>query len=212
MKAASPPGKTRTLSTVCSERQGKLTLHYKRFLFTQKLKEALPELDIFGHGVKAMSDKAVAVDSYQYHIAIENHIYPHHLTEKMPDAFLGYAVPFYHGCPNAVDYFPKESYIPLDINDFNRSLAIIRSTIANNEYLDRLPYVIEARRRVLDEYNLFAVLNREISKNDKFSLCSCNNGVIMNRQTIRIKKPLAGLRSLAEKALFKTRHKIGWPS
>jgi len=210
MKATQPLTKEKTLSTVCSERQGKLTLHYKRYEFTQKLKEALPELDIFGHGVNPMSDKAVAIDPYQFHIAVENHIYPHHLTEKMPDAFLGYALPFYHGCPNAADYFPAESFIPIDINNFQKSFDVIRSTIANKEYHDRLPYIIEARRRVLDDYNLFSVLNREISLNDKLSLSSSNNGVIMNRQTIRIKKPLAGIRSLAEKVLFKMRHKIGW--
>ncbi len=209
LKAAAPPEKEHTISTVCSERKGRFTLHYRRFEFTQKLKAALPELDIFGHGINPMSDKAVAVDPYRYHIAIENHVYPHHLTEKMPDSFLGYALPFYHGCPNATDYFPAESFIPIDIADFSKSLDIIRSTIANNEYRDRLPYLIEARRRVLDELNLFAVLNREISLHDKKNLSSRNNGVIMNRQTIRIKKPLAGLRSLAEKVLFKTRHTIG---
>jgi hypothetical protein len=210
MKAMPPLAKTRPISTVCSDRRGKLTLHYKRFDFTQRLKAALPELDIFGHGVNPMSDKAVAVDPYQYHIAIENHVYPHHLTEKIPDSFLGYAVPFYHGCPNAAEYFPAESFIPIDINDFPKTLSIIRSTINNNEYQDRLPYVIEARRRVLEEHNLFAVLDREISRNDRKHLTCRNNGVIMNRQTIRIKRPLAGLRSIAEKIIFKTRHKFGW--
>lgn len=210
MKSMLPWPKDKTISTVCSERQGKLTLHYKRYEFTQKLKELLPELDIFGHGVNPMSDKVVAVDPYQFHIAIENHVYPHHLTEKMPDSFLGYAIPFYHGCPNAGDYFPPESFIPIDICDFAKTVDIIRSTLANNEYQDRLPYIIEARRRVLDEFNLFAVLNKEINQNHNKSLSCRNNGVIMNRQTIRIKKPLAGLRSLAEKALFKTRHKMGW--
>ena len=208
MKAMTPLVKTRPISTVCSDRQGRLTLHSRRFEFTRKLKAALPELDVFGHGVTPMSDKAVAVDPYQYHIAIENHIYPHHLTEKMPDSFLGYAVPFYHGCPNAADYFPADSFIQIDITDFPKSLDIIRSTLANNEYQDRLPSVIEARRRVLDEYNLFAVLDREISRNKPLS--SRNNGRIMNRQTIRIKRPLAGLCSLAEKALIKTRHSFGW--
>jgi hypothetical protein len=210
MQATPPLVKTKAISTVCSSRQGKLTLHYKRFDFTQQLKAVLPELDVFGHGVNPMSDKAVAVDPYQYHISIGNHIYPHHLTEKMPDSFLGYSVPFYHGCPNANDYFPAESFIPIDITNFSQSLDIIRSTLANNEYQDRLPYVVEARRRVLEEYNLFAVLAREINQNFKKSLPCVNNGVIMNRQTIRIKKPLAGLRSIAEKAFIKTRHKFGW--
>ena len=209
MKAMPPPVKIKIISTVCSERQGRLTLHYKRFAFTQRLKADLLELDVFGHGVRPMSDKAVAVDPYCYHIAIENHVFPHHLTEKMADSFLGYAVPFYHGAPNAADYFQSESFIPIDITDFTKTIDIIRSTIANNEYQDRLPYVVEARRRVLDDYNLFAVLDREIQTHDKISLSSRNNGVIMNRQTIRIKKPLAGLRSLTEKAVFKARHMLG---
>ena len=86
--------KTRTISTVCSIRQGRLTLHYKRYNFTNKLKDRIPELDIYGHGVKTMNDKAEALDAYQYNIVIEDHVYRHHLTEKLPDAFLGYTLPF----------------------------------------------------------------------------------------------------------------------
>jgi len=41
-----------------------------------------------------MNDKAAALDPYQYHIAIENHVFTHHMTEKLPDAFLGYTLPF----------------------------------------------------------------------------------------------------------------------
>lgn len=210
MKSAFPSAKTKTISTVCSSRKGKLTLHYKRVRFTERFQAALPELDVFGHGVKPMSDKAEALDPYQYHIAIENHVYPHHLTEKLPDAFLGYTLPFYHGCPNAADYFPAESFIPINFQDFEKTLDVIKSTLANNEYEDRLPYIIEARRRVLEEHNLFAVLEREIRRQEAMITQNTPNGVIMNRQTLRIKKPLAGIRSLAEKAITKTRHKIRW--
>lgn len=211
MAAMPPPVKTKIVSTVCSNRQGRVTLHYKRFGFTQRLKEALPELDVFGQGVRPMSDKAEVIDPYQYHLTIENHVYPHHLTEKLPDIYLGYGVPFYYGCPNAADYFPAESFIRIDINDLARSVDIIRSTIANNEYQDRLPYVIEARRRVLEEHNLFALLGRVISQHDEAAIAlPRNQGVIMNRQTLRIKRPMAGIRSLLEKAMVKTQHKFGW--
>ena len=67
------------------------------------------------------------------------------------DIYIGYAAPFYYGCPNAADYYPPESFISIDINDVQRSCDIIRWTIANNEYQDCLPYVIEARRRVLEK-------------------------------------------------------------
>ncbi len=209
MKAAKPPVKNRLISTVCSERTGRLTLHSNRVRYTRRLKASFPELDIFGHGVNPMSDKAVALDPYQHHIAIENHVYHHHLTEKLPDAFLGFTLPFYHGCPNATDYFPPESFVPIDIRDFEKSLDIIKSTIRQNEYPDRLPYIIEARRRVLDECNLFAVIERYIAKNDdRLNRCPppASDDVIMNRQTIRLKKPLAGIRSVLEKVSVKTKH------
>lgn len=209
MRAAQPPLKTKLISTVCSERKGRLTLHYDRVQFTRRLKATLPELDIFGHGINPMSDKAEALDPYWYHIAIENHVYPHHLTEKLCDAFLGYTLPFYYGCPNAADYFPPESFIRIDIKNLKKSEAIIRSTIRQNEYPDRLPYIIEARRRVLEEYNLFAVLDRYISQNDdRLSHCVPKNSdeTIMNRQTIRMKRPLVAIRSVWEKVAVKTKH------
>ncbi len=201
-----PITKTRTISTVCSIRQGRLTLHYKRYNFTNKLKDRIPELDIYGHGVKTMNDKAEALDAYQYHIVIENHVYRHHLTEKLPDAFLGYTLPFYHGCPNATDYFPRESFIPIDINDFDRTVETIRGTIANDEYNDRLPYIIEARRRVLEEYNLFTVLEREITKREGNIRTSYPGGVIMDRQTLKWRKPFRGLQREFEKIFIKIKH------
>ena len=188
-----PITKTKTISTVCSSRQGRLTMHYKRYHFTDQLKARIPELNIYGHGVNPMNDKAEALDPYQYHITVENHVFQHHLTEKLPDAFLGFTLPFYHGCPNASDYFPSESFIPINIYDLEKTSEIIRSTLANNEYHDRLPYIIEARRRVLQEHNLFVVLEREIVKRDRSIGTSPPGGLIMGRQTLKFRKPLSGL-------------------
>jgi len=207
--AATPPmEKSKVISTVCSERTGNVTLHSTRVDFTWRLKGDLPELDIFGHGVNPMNDKAEALDPYRYHIAVENHVYDHHLTEKLPDAFLGYTLPFYHGAPNAADYFPRESFIPIDINDYRRSLDIIRSHLANNEYEDRLPFIIEARRRVLEEENLFAIISRKICAQDGAITDATMGKVIRNRSTMRLKNPLAGIRSLTEKAATKTYHRL----
>lgn len=118
-------------------------------------------------------------------------------------------MPFYYGCPNAADYYPQESYVSIDINDVERSCDIIRSTIANNEYKDRLPYVIEARRRVLEEHNLFSLIDRVIQKKDtEYIPPPVNYGVIMNRQTLRLKRPLTGIRSVMEKMTTKAYHKF----
>jgi len=210
MRCAQPPKKEKCISTVCSSRKGRLTLHSRRVDFTERLQQKIPQLDRFGHGINPMIDKAEALDPYKYHIGVENHVCPHHLTEKLPDAFLGFTLPFYHGAPNANDYFPVESFIPIDISDFDRTVDIISSTINNNEYNDRLPYIIEARRRVLEEHNLFSMLDREISRRDSSITTKQSGGVIMNRQTMRIKRPLIGIKSIGEKILLKTGYRLGW--
>ncbi len=212
MEAMEAPEKTSLLSTVCSKRTGNVTLHSTRVDFTWRLKDDVPELDIYGHGVNPMNDKAEVLDPYQFHIAVENHVYDHHLTEKLPDAFLGYTLPFYHGAPNAADYFPKESFIPIDINDYGRARDIIKSHLANNEYKDRLPYIIEARRRVLEEQNLFAIINKKITEQDPLIKTQTLNKVIRNRSTMRIKNPFAGVRSLSEKAATKAFHRVTFKS
>jgi hypothetical protein len=207
MAVAPPPEKKNVISTVCSARSGKTTLHSERVSFTWWLKERLDELAIFGHGVNPMRDKAEALDPFKYHIAVENHVYNHHITEKLPDAFLGRTLPFYHGAPNATDYFPKESFIPINIRKPERAVDIIRFHIANNEYEDRLPFIEEARRRVLEEHNLFAVIADSIDSAEKKITGNTRGGLIYNRSTIRIKRPIAGIRSMFEKVAIKTYHR-----
>ena len=206
--AAEQPQTSRKISTVCSSRTGRVTLHSKRVDFTERLQQDVPELEIFGHGVRRMDDKAESLRPYEYHVVIENHVAPHHLTEKLPDAFLGHAMPFYHGAPNAADYFPPESFIPIDIDDYERSRDIIKHHLGNNEYQDRLPYIREARRRVLEEMNIFAVIDRHVTSQGGSERSARTGGVIRNRSTMRIKNPVAGIRSLWEKGYVKMRHRL----
>jgi Glycosyltransferase family 10 (fucosyltransferase) C-term len=207
--ASNPPlRKTKVFSTVCSNKQQRHTLHNKRFQFTQALKEKIPGLEIFGHGVRDMADKAEALDDYRYHLAIENFIGLHHWTEKLADVFLGAAVPFYHGCPNAIDYFPDESFIPIDINDLEGSYEIISLAIKDNEYEKRLPFILEARRRVLDEYNLFAVLSREISSRHNRCKMMPSDVGLMSRHLLRKRRPFIALQDVLGKAYSRLQHSM----
>ncbi|WP_235890632.1 glycosyltransferase family 10 domain-containing protein [Martelella alba] len=165
MIANSFPAKSRQLSTVCSTKRQGHTLHRLRYDFTEFAATALPEMDVFGHGRKPMGDKAEAIDPFRYHLAIENHVAPHHITEKLSDAFLGLALPFYFGAPNAADYFPAESFIALDIRKPGEAVAIIKAAIENNEYEKRLPAIIEARRRVIEDYNCFTLVTNIVTEN-----------------------------------------------
>jgi hypothetical protein len=59
-----PVTKTWEISTVCSSKQQTHTLHQARYEFTQKLRLQIPELEVFGHGVRPITDKAEALDDY----------------------------------------------------------------------------------------------------------------------------------------------------
>ncbi|MFK5925625.1 MAG: glycosyltransferase family 10 [Desulfuromusa sp.] len=203
--STAPVGKTKDISTVCSNKKQRHTLHNKRYQFTQDLKQKLPELDIFGHGVRDMADKAEALDAYRYHIAIENYIGEHHWTEKLADPFLGLNLPFYFGCPNAADYFPEESFIPIDIYDLDRAHEIIQRSIRDNEYQRRLPYIIEARRLVLEKYNLFAVLSREIETRHGVQNSSPSGAVVASRRQLRKSHPAVAVRDVIEKSRVRLR-------
>ena len=202
-----PLVKSADLATVCSSKRQRHTLHNRRYEFTQALKKLIPEMEIYGQGVRPMDDKAEALAPYRYHLAIENFIGPHHWTEKLADPFLGATLPFYIGCPNAAEYFPAESFIPLDIDDVAGAASIIRRTIADNQYEKRLPAILEARRLVLETYNIFAVLAREIEARYDPS-ASAGGGSILSRRELRERQPRVALQHLYEKCRLKILHAI----
>jgi hypothetical protein len=158
-------------------------------------------MDVFGHGVMPVADKADALDPYRYHIAIENHVCLHHWTEKLSDAFLGMCLPFYYGCPNANDYFPEESFIQIDINDPRGTAERVQRAIKTDEYTKRLPAIREARRRVLEEFGFFAVVSRIISERHASGGHHENPTglLIMNRRATRYSTPASLIHGLWEK-------------
>ena len=186
------PSKTQQLSTVCSDKKQKHTLHFKRWIFTQAIKQALPELDIFGHGVRPMRDKAEAMDDYRYHIAIENHFGAHHWTEKLSDCYLAGCLPFYYGCPNAEKYFPADSFIRIDINDIEGAIEIIREALANDAYSKCKDAVVEARRRVLEQHNLFVRLEQMVCSGDLSGTGSLKQR-LYSRHAARLRSPIRTL-------------------
>jgi hypothetical protein len=206
--AANPPlEKPGLIAAVCSSKRQRHTLHNLRYRFTFDLKERMPELEIFGHGVRDMDDKAESVDPFKYHVAVENHVAPHHWTEKLADAFLGCALPFYFGAPNAADYFPTESFIPIDIRRPDEAARIMREAIESGQYERRLPHILEARRRVLEEHNLFAVVGRIAE--DRHALPAGEpGGVLRSRRSARRSAPLSAVADLVQKA----RIRFGRPS
>ncbi len=63
--------KTKMLSTICSAKQHTHTMHKMRYDLTRYLADRLPELDWFGHGIREIDNKTVAMDDYKYHLCVE---------------------------------------------------------------------------------------------------------------------------------------------
>lgn len=208
MLANPPLSKTKDISMMFTPKRMRHTLHHKRFNFLSELMRLMPEIDVFGRAARQLEDddKAYALDSYRYHIAAENYIGQHHWTEKLADAFLGLTLPFYAGCPNATDYFPADSFIPIDMTDPDGAVRIIREAIANNEYEKRLPAIREARRRILYEHNFFALVSREIEKRHDASTNKGSGGIIYSRHALRKMSLLNGLQGLYGKAKARAIH------
>jgi len=204
-----PQDKTRLVATVCSTKQQWHTLHRERVRFVRRLQAALPELDVFGHGWNYLPDKADALDPYRFHLAIENHVCPHHWTEKLADAFLGACVPFYHGCPNYADYFPAESVIPINIHDFAGSLETIRRAIRDREDEKRRTAVLESRRRYLERYWLFAQVARLIQeRHPADGVAAARPEILWGRRGLRSRSPRVALEDGWQKLRVFLRHRL----
>jgi len=150
--------KPKLLSVVCSDKCSKLG-HRKRFEFVKKLKEAFgDELDLFGTGQNPIADKTDAIRPYKYHIAIENSSAPDYWSEKLSDCYLEEAFPFYSGCHNLHDYFPKDAYVSIDLDNPEATVQQIKRAIAEDRYTQSIKAIQEAKTRVLDDYNLFNLI------------------------------------------------------
>lgn len=200
-----PLVKTKDLSTVCSSKRQGHTLHRARYDFTQALKRRLPFMDIYGHGVRPLDDKADALDPYRYHLAIENHVAPHHWTEKLADPFIGACMPIYYGCPNAEDYFPPESFLRIDINDVDGAAETIRQAMRDKLWEKRLPAILESRRRVLQQYGTIPTVVRLVNeRHNPASPKPQTTSRILSRRRLR-RRLVPGLMQLLEKVYVRSR-------
>ena len=204
-----PAEKTHAISTVCSSKRQRHTLHALRHEFTRRMAAQLPELEVYGHGHRFIATKIEALDPFRYHLAIENHRAPHHWTEKLADAFLGGCLPIYFGCPNVFDYFPEDSLIPIGLDDLDAACETIREAIAGDLYQKRLPAIREARRLVLEEYSTFPMLARLIPRLHKKGHKPAGIQHILSRHAWRRSHPLQSVCYGIERVLIGSRARRG---
>jgi hypothetical protein len=157
--AGNPP-KTKLCSVVCSSK-AVTRGHRRRLAFVEQLKAAMgDQVDVYGRGFHEISDKDEALADYRFHIALENSSSQDYWTEKLADPFLRGCLPIYAGCPNVADYFPEGSYVSIDIGKPKQAIELINTVLKSQIDLEHAADLAEAKRRVLWEHNVFALLER----------------------------------------------------
>ena len=155
--ALQAPGKPKILSVICSNKTVTPD-HCQRLRFVAQLKQSLgDQIEVFGRGIREISDKSEAILPYRYHIVLENDHADNFVSEKLPDAFLGWSLPFYSGGQSAGQLFPKDSFIPIDMYRPHESIAIIQNAIKRDEFSRRQKQIQSARESVLWKTNFLAV-------------------------------------------------------
>lgn len=123
-----------------------------RFLATLKA-ELGDQIAHYGRGFQPVNDKLDAIHGTRYHLVLENCRVPHYWTEKLADAYLGWAFPLYVGSPNLGQYFPEISFASLDITSPGECVARIRALLAKPFAPAERAAVSVGRHLILDTYN-----------------------------------------------------------
>lgn len=156
LKTLAPGQKSNRISVVCSN----LTTtagQRQRLAFLQELKTALGDAIVhYGRGFTPIEDKMDAILPHRFHLVLENSSSHDYWTEKLSDAYLGWAYPIYAGCPNLGDFFPAAGFTAVDLKQPQQALTIIRELLTQVPDPQEMHTMEQCRNLILDHYNPFA--------------------------------------------------------
>jgi len=156
LNVLSAPVKENRISVVCSN-ASKTEGQRRRLELLDGLKRRLGDrLVHFGRGFEPIEDKMDAILPYRFHLVLENGVQENYWTEKLADAYLGWAFPVYRGCPNVSDYLPAESLVPVAGMDVDRIARVIEDLLTEPDPPSRAVALSRARDLILNRYNPFA--------------------------------------------------------
>jgi len=157
--------KNKVLSSIISSNYG-TEMHMKRLNFLPTL-DRLPYFDHFGddrggtgvfNSLKShkgkIESKIIGLKDYKYHYNSENSREIGYFSEKFIDALISECLIFYDGCVNMDDYFDPRCFIRIDLDDYEKSLHIIQSAIANDEWEKRIDIIKKEKFRILEKLNI----------------------------------------------------------
>lgn len=164
LKSETPIKKPNLLSCIQSNKRTTYG-HQLRHKFLSEFVSKYPNLlDLYGaincsNKILPDNDKSNGLDPYKYCLTFDNQntIKPFFGTQ-FTDTILRWGVPLYWGGAALEDYFPENSFIKINIEDPNCIDNVIKFLETDN-YEQRIPAIKEARELILDQYNMWPLIN-----------------------------------------------------
>jgi hypothetical protein len=105
------------------------------------------------------------------------------------------------------DYFPSESVIPADLRHPEAAAETIRRLLRDGEWSRRLPALQEARRRVLEDCHVYALVAKVVRQAAASAAryVPQNNSELRSRHTLRNSSLAVKIEALREKTYGKLR-------
>ena len=159
------------LSTVISDKYSEPG-HMKRVDFVKFLETKDIEIDVYGgnrfnwgnyKGPLPYHKKDDSLFPYKYTFNCENNEINNYCTEKLYDGILAECLVFYSGCPNIKDILDERAYVYLYLSNFEKDYETIKKAIEENWWKQRLPYIKEAKNKILNELQFFPRLKQILS-------------------------------------------------
>ena len=150
------PEKPGLVSVVCSSKTA-TPAQRARLALVRMLKERLGDaLHVYGREFNPVDDKMSAIVPYKYHVVLENNYMDNFWTEKLSDAWLGWALPLYLGAPNLGAVCPAPGFVPLPLGDLQACAQSILSAIENRLWEARQAELALCRNWMMETTNVFA--------------------------------------------------------
>lgn len=120
--------------------------------------------DIQKHGIAnykgPIRQKKDILLPYKYYFMAENGAEPYYATEKIWEPILAECLCFYWGCPNLDEILDPRAFVRLDLADIEGSERLMKQAIEENWWEQRLPYIRQAKQKILKELQFFSVLEK----------------------------------------------------
>jgi GR25 family glycosyltransferase involved in LPS biosynthesis len=97
---------------------------------------------------------------YKYYFMAENNSEYNYATEKIWEPILCECLCFYWGCPNLEDYIDSRAFVRLPLEDLEKSAEIMKQAIDEDWHTQRLPYIREAKEKIMNELGFFPRLKK----------------------------------------------------